>query len=155
MRRLEGYENVDNVLSILADFHRHLANMFRLSGEHQSGERARLLLNYLSDHQAKRAAALEDFRKDAAPSLMKNWFQIPFPEAPQTFLDGLDLSGEVGEDEIHAVVSRVDDFMSRLLNYVKSRAETTNVRELFEDLLSIEERERVLRSRALSSFSRI
>jgi hypothetical protein len=153
--RLQGYENVGHVLDVLAEFHRQLAAVFSELGERAGDDRSKLMLDYLAGHQSRRANALEMYRRDAPPSLIGNWFQIPFPEDPRAFLRNFQETGKTSPDRLDDLIAQLDTFMSRLLHHMRDRAETNNVKALFEDLLEIEQRERLLRSRAMSSFSQI
>jgi hypothetical protein len=155
MERLEGYENVDHVIGVLVEFHRHLADVFSGRREQTGDERSNLIIGYLADHQARRAGALEDFRRDAPRSLLDSWFQIPFPEDPGAFLRSVQGVEASAPDRIDQVVAKVDEFMERMLRHMRDRAETRNVVDFFDDLLEIEQRERRLRSRAMSSFQQI
>ena len=155
MERISGYENVDHVLEVLAEFHRQLARAFVTLGERSSDERGQLALNYLAQHHRKRADALKSYQEHAPQSLRSNWFQVPFPKDPGTFVGSLDTSQQLDLDQVNDLLLRIDAFVSEFLQHMESRAETTNVKSLFRDLLTIDERERLLRSRALASFSQI
>lgn len=155
MKRLEGYENVGNVLHILAEFHRGLAGFFENTGKAVTDERMRMMLAHLVKHQRQRAVALENYQRDAPATLLKSWLQIPFPENPGSFLESLGEQNGMTVEALQQLLSRVDGFVSQLLHHLETRAESANVEALFHDLHEIDNRERLLRSRALSSFSQI
>ncbi|MFW6092685.1 MAG: hypothetical protein ACODAC_01845 [Pseudomonadota bacterium] len=153
MDRLRGYENVDHVLGVLVEMHERLGEVIGELAGRAGGERDRMALRYLAEHQSGRAAALADYRRDADPTLLKQWLQIPFPEEPGDLIDAL---GSRGDDaSVESLVTEIDGFMDRLLHHLRDRAETDNARALFRDLLDIEDRERHSRSRALASFAQI
>jgi predicted RNA-binding Zn ribbon-like protein len=155
MERLEGYENVGHVIGVLEEFHRQLVHAFSKWREQTDDERSKLIVGYLADHQARRAQALEDFHRDAPRSLLTSWFQIPFPEDPRAFLRSVQSAEAPAPGQIEEVISRIDDFLDRMLHHMRDRAETHDVEAFFNDLLEIEKRERMLRSRAMSSFHQI
>ena len=154
MERLHGYENVDHVLRVLSEIHMHINRAIRQLGDHAHNGRRNLALGYLADHHSKRADDLASYRRDAGSTLLKQWFQIPFPEDPRELIESI-RSMEPENTPIEEVIYAIDTFMDRLLQHMKSRAETRNVQALFADLLEIEDRERHLRSRALSSLDQI
>jgi hypothetical protein len=154
MDHLRAYENVDHVLSVLSEMHEHIAQVINeLSGQARS-DRRKMILNYLAEHQSKRATALAAYRRGADATLLKQWFQIPFPEDPLDLIASLRARAP-DETSIDGLVSEIDTFMDRLLPHLRDRSETSNVKTLFQDLLDIETRERLLRSRALASFAQI
>ncbi|MGE0621282.1 MAG: hypothetical protein AB7O54_01615 [Pseudomonadales bacterium] len=152
MERLEGYENVDHVLSVLAEFHRRLAGWMSELGE-VAEERRGLEFRYVARQHTLRSEALADFRSDADPTLLRSWFQIPFPENPADFLRGL--ASQPDAVSLTEILAATDGFIDRLLSHLHDRAETAGVKALFQDLLDSELRDRRLRSRALDSFSRL
>jgi len=154
MDRLRGYENVGHVLDVIAEMHAQLAAMLSEFGVQTSDERRKMNLDYLAGHQSSRAAALLAYRDDADASLLEQWFQIPFPEEPLDLITLL-RAHESDNASIDTLVSAIDAFTDKLLPHLRDRAETRNARELFEDLLAIEDRERHLRSLALASFEQM
>lgn len=154
MDRLRAYESVSHVLEVLADMHAQLALVLGELAAQASDERRKMNLGYLAGHQSSRAAALLAYREDAETSLLDQWFQIPLPEEPPDLIASL-RTQDSDDASIDTLVSGIDAFMDRLLPHLRDRAETRNAKELFEDLLEIENRERHLRSRALASFEQM
>jgi hypothetical protein len=155
MERLKGYENVQHVIDVLAAFHRQLASAFSSWRDQGDDDRTKMILNYLAGHHTRRAQALEDFQRDAPRSLLDSWFQIPFPQDPIAFLENLQRADAAASDQIDDHLVRIDEFVDRMLQHMRDRAETHDVQAFFNDLLDIEKRERVLRSRAMSSVQQV
>jgi hypothetical protein len=154
MDHLRAYESVDHVLSVLSEMHQQIAQvMNELSGlAHE--DRGKLALDYLADHESARATALAAYQGDADATLLKQWFQIPFPENLLDLIASL-RSRISNEASIDGLVSEIDEFMDRLLPHLRDRSATSTVNALFQDLFDIEIRERLLRSRALASLAQL
>ncbi len=154
MDRLLGYENVGHVLSVLSDMHEQIGQVLGELGHQAADERRKLNLEYLAEHQSRRATALVSYQQNADPTLLEQWFQIPFPEEPSDLIASLQ-TRESDQLSIDSLVCEIDTFMDRLLPHLRDRAETRNAKALFDDLMEIESRERHLQSRALASFAQI
>jgi hypothetical protein len=154
MDHLRGYENAGHVLRVLAEMHEEIAQVLNELGGQARDDRRKLNLAYLADHHSKRASALSAYHRDADATLLQQWFQIPFPEDPRELIESLRaLAPE--HASLERLMSDIDTFIDRLLSHLRDRSETSNVKALFQDLLDIETRERLMRSRALASFAQI
>lgn len=151
MDHLRQYENVGHVLEVLSQLHADIAKVIGALGDEADDERQTMILGYLADHQSERAKSLAAYHRDAEATLLKQWFQIPFPEDPSDLLDSLRAFAP-DTVSIQDLLSQIDTFMDLLLPHLRDRAETNNVKALFQSLLEIENRERSLRTRALGSF---
>ena len=154
MDRLQGYENVDHVLAVLADMHRCIHQLIGELGGKASDDRRKMALGYLAEQHAKRSAVITSYRQDAEPTLLRQWLQTPFPQQPDDLVRSLTSICQ-GEPSIEYLMSEIDNFTDRLLHHLSDRAETANAQALLQNLRDIEDRERHLRSRDLSSFSQI
>ncbi len=154
MDHLRGYENVGHVLRVLSEMHEEIAGAISGLSAQTHDERRKMTLDYLADEQSKRAASLLVFQRDAEPMLLEQWLQIPFPEAPLDLIASL-RAQESASSSVDGLVSEIDTFIGKLLSHLRDRAETSNAKALFEDLLYIDSRERQLRSRGLASFAQI
>lgn len=151
MYRLEGYENVDHVLRVLAEFHRQFAELTNEFGGSQDDRRG-LKFQYVASQHSQRAKTLADFRSGTDATVLESWFQVPFPENPDDFIRRIRsrVSEEVALEDL---LAEVDSFTDRLLQHLHDRAETDSVIALFQDLLNSERQNRKLRSRGLGSFA--
>jgi hypothetical protein len=152
MERLSGYENTEHVLRILIEFHCRMSTLYSELAATATEQRSQMTLHYLQEHEEQHAEALRRSCADAPRSLLANWFQIPFPEDPETFFQSIDPENALDSDAIVALAGRVDGYLMRLLIYIESRAETANVKELFASLQALQNNKQRLRSRALASF---
>ena len=154
MDHLQQYENVGHVLEVLSQMHADIAGAISALADQAQDERQKMILGYLAEHQAERATALAAYQRDCEATLLKQWFQIPFPEDPQDLLESIRAFAP-DTVTVEQLLSEIDRFMDLLLPHLRDRAETANVKAVFQGLLDIEDRERHLRTRALGSFSQI
>lgn len=139
------YESVDHVLEVFSQMHAEIAQVVSTLAHQTCDERVKLRLESLADYQSRRANALEAYHQAADATLLKQWFQIAFPEEPVDLLESL-RTVPSSEACIDGLISEIDTFMDRLLPHLRDRAETSEVKELFQELLEIETRERLLLS---------
>lgn len=154
MDHLRHYENVGHVLDVLSQMHADISKVIYMLGGQASGARQKMMLGYLADQHSRRAVLLEAYHRGADATLLKQWFQIPFPEDPVDLLASL-RALKPGTGIIQELITAIDAFMDQLLPHLQKRAEAENVKALFQNLLDTETQERRLRSRALASFEQI
>lgn len=154
MDHLRHYETVGHVLEVLSEMHRDIGKVITELAAQANNERQQLILEYLADHQSERGTSLAEYQRDANATLLKQWFQIPFPEDPLDLLASL-RSCEPDIVAIQELISEIDTFMDDLLPHLRDRAEGSDVKKLFQNLLDMDTSERLLRSRALDSFSQM
>ena len=154
INRLQAYETVGHVLSALEQMHERIGEVLSDFGTHTSDERRRLNLEYLAEHQRRRAADLTAYCGRATEPVLEMWLQVPFPEQPGELIAELQAQ-DADQGSITKMIAAIDDFTGRLLTHMRDRAETPDAKKMFEGLLDIENQERRLRSRALASFAQI
>lgn len=154
MDHLRHYENVGHVLEVLAQMHADIGKVIADLAAQANNERQQLILEYLADHQSERGTSLAEYHRSANTTLLKQWFQIPFPEDPLDLLASL-RSCAPDTVAIQDLISEIDTFIDDLLPHLRDRAEGNDVKKLFQNLLDMDTSERLLRSRALESFSQI
>jgi len=74
----------------VADYHRSLSRLYRDCALLNASPRNRLMLDYLSDHEARLAQAIDEFMAEAPHEALDYWFkriEQPFPVADPALLD--------------------------------------------------------------------
>lgn len=140
-RKSERYVQVRDLLEQAARFHGDLAAFYhRLAGE-AGQQRVKLLLDYMSTHEANLKASLDTFDEEASEGVLNTWIDRDYcdrivhacenmPEPPAL---------EV-EDVIHLAMT-VDESLTRFYEELEQKTDVDSVREVFRNLVSMEQAE--------------
>ena len=142
------FQTVADVLNVVKDFHASLARQFAELEQLTTSERAQLMLDYLNRHEQNLARATEQFSSDASPGLMNTWLQLAPETHPENLLEKVRNVDLNDVDSIVAVALEVDDYLVSLYGEVAAHADTDEAKEVFLNLVKLEDNERHTLSRA-------
>lgn len=141
----------EDLIEWVRQLHAHLAESLRESAAGNADERARALLNYLSDHEDKLVGITAEFERQADPKAMKTRLYDYIEHKslngrkPDTHYAGLSY------DDICREVFEFHDEVIALYKALASKAEIPEARELMEELQEMEEHEAMRMARQSGS----
>ncbi len=131
-----------DVLDQAQGFHARLASHFASLGSTAENERARLLFSWLSQHEEKISHFLHRYLGDAPASLLDAWLQNVPEEHALSHCTLIDLSPGADANEIISASRHYDDYLMRLYVGMRDQATRSDVREMFDSLIKMEDAER-------------
>jgi len=134
------------------DFGKHLHGrikaLFDEINEHAELERVKMLLEFLSRHEQHMEESLARFEKDSRRSILEAWLEY----SPSLDVDAVMARFPVGDkpssDEIFQLAMDFDDCLVKLYKEVAEKANDTHTKEVFKNLLRLEEKEKIQVARA-------
>jgi len=146
------YSQVKNMLEQVRDFHGQLVQYYdRLSKEAEQ-QRVKMLLEHMSKHEQDLQDGLRAYEETATENVMDTYVDCEYcneilatcrqtPIAPETSVEG-----------VIRVAMDVDNCLLRFFREVAEHAETERVRDVFKNLVEMEESElRKLATNALQA----
>ena len=146
------YSQVKNMLEQVRDFHGQLVQYYdRLSKEAEQ-QRVKMLLDHMSKHEQDLQDGLRAYEETATENVMDTYVDCEYcneilatcrqtPIAPETSVEG-----------VIRVAMDVDNCLLRFFREVAEHAETERVRDVFKNLVEMEESElRKLATNALQA----
>lgn len=133
-------ETLKHVLEWTKSTHQNLSKCMVHCAEHHESERARMLLNYLSEHENTLMKVLQGFIDTSKTKTLSTWCLEYLDRKPIVTHECCE-EGFIGKDLseiIEAVVAQHHEIIS-LYKYLHSRAEIPSVSELTEQLIELEE----------------
>ncbi|WP_432697526.1 ATPase [Marinobacterium sp. YM272] len=130
-------------------YHQQLSEWLRNSSESQQDERARMLLDYLADHEAKLSRAITAFEATDNLNALDTWvmeFLNKEPLLPSTNLDAP--FAEMTAEQIISKVEEEHNQIVELYKFLVSRASATPAADLLEELADLEKHEAMRLSQA-------
>jgi len=147
---MESFKQVRDIFALSRGFHRRLSEYYARLANHADRQRAKMLLDYLSRHEANLQSCLERYEADASNRLLDAWCQY----VPEAFsfehLGNCLTNPEITVDEVASLVLRLDDALIEFYRDLADNAESPEVRELFENLLQLAVSEEVTLKREVA-----
>ncbi|GMV94630.1 MAG: hypothetical protein AMXMBFR82_44080 [Candidatus Hydrogenedentota bacterium] len=132
-----------DVLKKAEAFHRDLSHYYQSHIAETKDEQIRVLLDYLSRHEAYLQHCLEEYEHGASRGVLEAWFKVSpdlraFPRI-EKFRFGADLTSE----ELVELGLDLDRFLISVYRELIERSISTPLREALTDLLEMEQREEI------------
>lgn len=124
------------------DLHAHLARCLRHCSTAHQEERARMLLDYLANHEAELEKIVAEFEAQADPHALKTWLYDYLAHRPVQTHRTCD--GHYAELDYDGIVKEVFDFhdqVTELYAELVRKADIPEAQELLQSLLEMEEHE--------------
>jgi len=135
-------ETLKDVLNWTRDFHQHLASCLHHCNDRNQSERARLLLEYLAEHEQKLVAVLDGFTQSASAKALNTWCYEYLDKHPIVRHAQCDQPfAQMSTEEIISEITGQHGQVIDLYRYLHSRAQTVSAQDLLAQLLDLEEHE--------------
>ena len=135
-------ETLRDVLNWTREHHQHLASCMQHCADENESERAKLLLDYLSDHEQKLVEVLDGFRETADSKALDTWCYEYLDKHPIVRHGKCDKPfAEMTADEIITEISHQHGQIIELYRYLRGRDAALSWQELLDQLVSLEEHE--------------
>lgn len=148
---MKTFKQAFQVLKDAEKFHRQMADLYEELLEKAADNRTRLLLQHMLEHERRMARNLANYNGVAQHKVMQTWLQYTHEESASDFIRSLDLSDPPTIKEINNMGREVDRYFSDLYEAVYGAIESAEVKEVFEDLKQIQDKERITLSMATNS----
>lgn len=136
------FRQVREILEWIQTIHERLAQRYSRLADQSTNERVTLMLEYLADHETALQNALEAYETDAADGLLNTWFdQAPELEFPASLTElKINLQDASVMDIVKIAISS-HDFLMGIYRELSDLTDAETVREIFSNLLELEQHE--------------
>lgn len=146
-----SFKTVRDVLVLSQDIHSSASNLYEQLREQTQRERVDMLLKFLSKHEEELAQILAKVTADVSDKILDEWHQTELTSVAQ-ILDGCkECHPDISVDELVNMALRVDDSLISLYKHMASESSTDDARQLFNNLVLLEENEKMKTARAALS----
>lgn len=146
-----SFKTVRDVLVLSQDIHSSASNLYEQLREQTQRERVDMLLKFLSKHEEELAQILAKVTADVSEKILDEWHQTELTSVAQ-ILDGCkECHPDISVDELVNMALRVDDSLISLYKHMASESSTDGARQLFNNLVLLEENEKMKTARAALS----
>jgi len=132
-------KQVKDILEHIRSFHHRLSELYEDLSEHGSDERLELLLKYLARHEENFNECLGRYEKDAAKGVLETWLQFAADDTLDEALKHVGLHEDMDVEEVIRCAMSLDRKVVELYRDLADATAAPRVRELFENLIEMEE----------------
>jgi rubrerythrin len=131
-----------DILRHVAEFHEQLSNFYSQLENQTGKERVKMLLDYLSRHETHLAESIRAYGEDASRKVLNTWFRDPQEADAAQAIKRLQISPDLSIDEVVEMGLKLDNRLITAYRQMADTAESEDVRNVFQNLLALEEQEK-------------
>lgn len=148
-----SFKTVRDVLQLSQDIHKNAAILYEQLRDQTQRERIDMLLKFLSGHEEELAQTLAKVQQDVSERILDEWHQTELTSIAGV-LDGCkECHPDISVQELVNLALKVDDSLISLYRHMSSEASTDEARQLFNNLVVLEENEKMKTARAALSMN--
>ncbi|BBM00277.1 hypothetical protein [Microbulbifer sp. GL-2] len=148
---MKTFKQAFEIIKDAEKFHLDMAELYDELLDKSDDYRTQLLLKHMLEHEQRMARNLANYGEVAQQKVMQTWLQYTHEESAKDFIRHLPLSNPPSIKEINNMGREVDRYFSSLYEAVYGAIESMEVKEIFEDLKQIQDKERITLSMATNS----
>jgi rubrerythrin len=137
------FDQTKDVLNQARKFHHKLSEFYEDLKENTDKERTRALLDYLSRHETYLEDCLKEFQQDVNKNVLDSYFQYGSDASKLSGISEFVIKDEMTVEDVVAAAMHFDACLIKFYREIAQKAHTEKVREVFENLLVMEEHEQI------------
>ncbi len=136
------FEKAIDFMNFVKGFHHTFGKYFKSLHNESKNEKIKLILEYLHEHEAKMEKSIDEYEEGISKKVEETWFQfIDKHKAPEC-MKNLRIDSDLNVDDLIEISVKLDDCLIELYKSLAEASESTEVREVFESLASLETHEK-------------
>ena len=143
------FSQIRDVLEQVSGFHGQLAAYYSQLAGTAAQERVKLLLDYLSSHERNLEKSLVDYEDDASRQVLETWVDETHCTKMLAGCRTMQLPSAMSVEDVARIAMQIDECLLRIYRHLADKAETESVRDVFRNLVTLEQGE--LRKLALNA----
>lgn len=144
------YNQTKEVLDQARKFHRRLSRFYEDLKDNASLEHTRALLDYMSRHENYLDESLQEFKEQVSDNTLDTYMQYGSDASAQVQIDNFEIKEDMEVADVVAAAMHFDACLIKFYREMASKSSNAKVREVFENLLVMEQHEQLeLSKRAL------
>ena len=137
------FDQTKDVLKQARKFHHKLSEFYEDLKDTTDKERTRALLDYLSRHEQYLEDCLEEFQQDVSRNVLDSYFQYGSDASNLSGISEFEIKDEMHVEDVVAAAMHFDACLIKFYREIAQKARSDKVREVFENLLVMEEHEQI------------
>lgn len=147
-----AFDQTKDVLEHAREFHQKLSVFYDELKETVSKERTRALLDYMSRHEQYLDDCLAQYEEQVSDNVLDTYFKYGSEATKMTAISEFEIKPEMGVEDVVAAAMHFDACLIDFYREMAQRALSEKVREVFENLLVMEQHEQIELSKQMLGF---
>jgi rubrerythrin len=148
-----SFKTVRDVLQLSQDIHRNAGILYQQLRDQTQRERIDMLLKFLSQHEEELALTLAKVEVDVSKDVLNEWHQTELFSITSILEGCKQCHPDISLEELVEMALKVDDSLINLYRHMASEASSEVTRQLFENLVVLENNEKMKTARAALSLN--
>lgn len=143
------FNQTKEVLTQARKFHQKLSEFYEDLKDSASKERTRALLGYMSRHEQYLDECLAAFQKDVSRNVLDSYYQYGSDATKLSHITEFKIKPEMDVEDVVTAAMHFDACLIKFYSEMVNRAPSSAVREVFENLLVMEQHEQLELSKTM------
>lgn len=149
------YQTVKDVVDHSRQLHQQVSAIYKKLGEDQTQDRVAMLFDYLKRHEDQLEMSLDQFEKDKSQKVLESWFQYAPDQDIAEVLNEIQVNDHMTPDEVVAMALKLDDYFIDLYQDMLDHSSSGAVKSVFQNLIDMEQQEKIRVSKTASQLNDI
>ena len=137
------FKTVKDVVDHSRQLHHQISQFYHKLSEDSSKARVSMLLEYLKRHEDHLENTLSQFAQDKTQSVLDSWFQYAPDQDLGDVMSHLEVSDHMDTDDVVSMALTLDDYFIDLYQGMVSNASSSAVKAVFQNLLDMEQHDKI------------
>lgn len=137
------FDQTKDVLNHARKFHRRLSEFYEDLKDSVQKERTRVLLDHLSRHETYLDEALAKFQEAVSDNVLDSFINHKADSANVSAITDFEIHDDMTVDDVVAAAMHFDACLVRFYGDMARKTNSAKVREMFENLLVMEQHEQI------------
>lgn len=137
------FQTLRDAIHFARELHEEIGDRYANLRNQTAQERTRMLLDYLTRHERHLEQVLGRYERDTSRTILDAWYQYAPNHTAEEITASIELFAEMGVDEILGQALRLDDYFIEIYREMASAAPNVHVREVCQNLLDMEQNEKM------------
>ncbi len=147
-----AFDQTKDVLEHAREFHQKLSVFYEELKESASKERTRALLDYMSRHEQYLDDSLTQYEEQVSDNVLDTYFKYGSESTKMNPITEFEIKPEMDLEDVVAAAMHFDACLIEFYREMAQRALSDKVREVFENLLVMEQHEQIELSKQMLGF---
>jgi len=139
---MQNFEQVKDVIEYSQEIHGRLAGFYNQLSENHQLNHVKMLLDYLKRHERNLADCLSQYEHDAAQQIMDTWLQYAPTRHLEDRIKYFPIHSGMTLQEVIDIALDLDNALVELYRDVRDNVDTPELKEVFQNLIDLENNEK-------------
>ncbi len=142
-----SFGQAKQILQYAQNFHKFTSEYFKKLSDSTEQPRMKLLLDYMSRHEKHLERVLKEYESNTKSKALDTWLQFSSECSVFKPVEEISYTDDLTPEKVFEIAAQIDQCMINSYTTVINRTTNPEIRELFENLLKLEEQEKHVRAR--------